>query len=133
VQSRIARIIADEVAGYQTGVIIKGLTVSLTLGSLRDTAEKWRIPPQAWKAFRAVAFKSLLFVGERQLICDGADALLQLNVVEFHQIFSPMLAAMGDAGCMISWLASTDVLADVELRGGTKYGLKKQVFNGTLA
>jgi hypothetical protein len=133
VQCRIARIIADEVAGYQTGVIIKGLTVSLTLGSLRDTAEKWKIPPQAWKAFRAVAFRSLLFVGERQLICDGADALLQLNVVEFHQIFSPMLAAMGDAGCMISWLASTDVLADVELRGGTKFGLKKPVFNGTLA
>ncbi len=133
VQSRIARIIADEVAGYQTGVIIKGLTVSLTLGSLRDTSEKWKIPPQAWKAFRAVAFKSLLFVGERQLICEGADALFQLNVVEFHQIFSPMLAAMGDAGCMTSWLASTDVLADVELRGGAKYGLNKPIFNGTLA
>ena len=133
VQSRIARIIADEVAGYQTGVIIKGLTVSLTLGSLRDTAEKWKIPPQAWKAFRAVSFNSLLFVGERQLICDGADALLQLNVVEFHQIFSPILAAMGDAGSMVSWLASTDVLADVELRGGAKYGLNKPIFNGTLA
>ena len=131
VQARLARIIAEEVAGYQTGVIIKGSTVSLTIGSLRDTSEKWKIPPQAWKAFRAVAFRSLLFVGERELISDGGDALLRLNVVEFHQIFSPMLAAMGDGSSMESWLAATDILADVELRGGSKYGKAKPVFNGT--
>ena len=93
VQSRLARIIADEVAGYQTGVVIKGFTVSLTIGSLRDTADKWKLPPRAWKAFRAVAFRSLLFVGERELITDGGDALQRLNVYEFHQIFSPLLAA----------------------------------------
>jgi len=131
VQARLARIIAEEVAGYQTGVIIKGSTVSLTIGSLRDTSEKWKIPPQAWKAFRAVAFRSLLFVGERELISDGGDALLRLNVVEFHQIFSPMLAAMGDGSSMENWLAATDILADVELRGGSKYGKTKPVFTGT--
>jgi len=131
VQARLARIIAEEVAGYQTGVIIKGSTVSLTVGSLRDTADKWRIPPQAWKAFRAVSFRSLLFVGERDLISDGGDALLRLNVVEFHQIFSPMLAAMGDGSSMEAWLAATDVLADVELRGGARYGRGKPIFNGT--
>ncbi len=131
VQARLARIIAEEVAGYQTGVIIKGSTVSLTVGSLRDTADKWKIPPQAWKAFRAVAFRSILFVGERELISDGGDALLRLNVVEFHQIFSPMLAAMGDGSSMEAWLAATDILADVELRGGSKYGRGKPIFNGT--
>jgi len=132
VQARLARIIAEEVAGYQTGVIIKGSTVSLTIGSLRDTAEKWKISPQAWKAFRAVAFRSLLFVGERELISDGGDALLRLNVVEFHQIFSPMLAAMGDGSAMENWLAGTDTLADVELRGGARYGRgSKPIFNGT--
>jgi len=131
VQARLARIIAEEVAGYQTGVIIKGSTVSLTVGSLRDTADKWKIPPQAWKAFRAVSFRSLLFVGERDLISDGGDALLRLNVVEFHQIFSPMLAAMGDGSSMEAWLAATDVLADVELRGGARYGRGKPIFNGT--
>merc|ERR1711862_509850 len=108
--------------GYQTGVIIKGSTISLTVGNLRDTAEKWKIPLQAWKAFRAVAFRSLLFVGERDLISDGGDALLRLNVVEFHQIFSPILAAMGDGSSMEAWLAATDILADVELRGGANYG-----------
>jgi len=131
VQARLARIIAEEVAGYQTGVIIKGSTVSLTVGTLRDTADKWKIPQQAWKAFRAVAFRSLLFVGERNLISDGGDALLRLNVVEFHQIFSPMLAAMGDGSSMEAWLAATDVLADVELRGGARYGRGKPIFNGT--
>ena len=131
VQARLARIIAEEVAGHQTGVIIKGSTVSLTVGSLRDTAEKWKMPPQAWKAFRAVAFRSLIFVGERELISDGGDALLNLNVVEFHQIFSPMLAAMGDGGSMVTWLAATDILADIELRGGSRYGQVKTIFNGT--
>ena len=131
VQSRLARIIADEVAGYQTGVVIKGFTVSLTIGSLRDTADKWKLPPRAWKAFRAVAFRSLLFVGERELITDGGDALQRLNVYEFHQIFSPLLAAFGDGPSMEAWLVATDILADVELRGGTKYGKAKPVFNGT--
>ena len=130
VQARLARIIAEEVAGYQTGVIIKGSTVSLTVGSLRDTSEKWKIPAHAWKAFRAVAFRSILFVGERELISNGGDALLELNVVEFHQIFSPMLAAMGDGSSMETWLAQTDILADVELRGGSRYG-KKPIFKGT--
>mmetsp|Transcript_3677 Transcript_3677/g.8150 ORF Transcript_3677/g.8150 Transcript_3677/m.8150 type:complete len:828 (-) Transcript_3677:152-2635(-) len=131
VQARLARIIAEEVAGYQTGVVIKGSTVSLTVGSLRDTVDKWKIPLHAWKAFRAVAFRSLLFVGERELISDGGDALLRLNVVEFHQIFSPMLAAMGDGSSMEAWLAVTDILADVELRGGARYGRGKPIFNGT--
>jgi len=132
VQARLARIIAEEVAGYQTGVVIKGSTVSLTVGSLRDTSEKWKLPPQAWKAFRAVAFRSLLFVGERELIAEGGDALLHLNVVEFHNIFSPMLAAMGDRESMETWLAATDILADVELRGGSNYGKRpRRPFVGT--
>lgn len=133
VQERIAKIIAVEVAGYQTGVIIKGSTVSVTIGSLRDTSEKWKIPPRAWKAFRAVAFRSLLFVGERDLISDGVDALLRLNVMEFHGIFSPILAVMGDGNTMEAWLAATDLLADVELQSGEdrrNSGKVKPVFNG---
>jgi hypothetical protein len=132
VQSRLARIIADDVAGFQSSVVIKGFNVNLTIGSLRDTAEKWKIPVKAWKAFRATAFRSLLYVGERELISDGGEALLRLNVAEFHQIFSPLLAAFGDGNIMEMWLTATDVLADVELRGGSKYGQVKPVFNGTL-
>lgn len=131
VQARLARLIAEEVAGHQTGVVVKGSSVTLTVGSLRDTADTWRLPPRAWKAFRAAAFRALLFVGERDLIADGGDALLRLNVVEFHRIFAPVLAALGDGGAMESWLAATDVLADVELRGGARYGSGKPVFNGT--
>lgn len=138
VQERLARIIAEEVAGYQTGVQIKGSTVSLTIETLRETADKWKIPLGAWKAFRAVAFRSLLFVGERELISDGGDALLRLNAIEFHGIFSPMLAAMGDGTSMEEWLAETDILADVELRKDSSEGGKREtssrdkpVFSGT--
>eukprot|EP00956_Cyclotella_meneghiniana_P018335 scaffold30514_cov73-Cyclotella_meneghiniana.AAC.8 len=118
VQERIARIIADEVAGFQDDVTIKGSTVSLTISTLRDTADKWQIPPQAWKAFRAISFRCLLFVGERDLISDGGDSLFQLNAIEFHGIFSPMLAAMGDGPSMEEWLARTDILADAEFGDG---------------
>lgn len=139
VQERLAKIIAVEVAGHQTGVIIKGSTVSLTIGSLHDTADKWKIPPRAWKAFRAVAFRSLLFVGERDLISDGVDALMRLNVMEFHGIFSPILAVMGDGTAMEAWLAATDLLADVELQQSNNDDRrhsgrsKQQVFHGAFA
>jgi hypothetical protein len=137
VQERLAKVIAVEVAGYQTGVIIKGYTVSVTIASLHDTADKWKIPPRAWKAFRAVAFRSLLFVGERDLISDGVDALLRLNVMEFHGIFSPILAVMGDGNDMEAWLAATDLLADVELQSNEDRrqgsGKIKPVFKGAFA
>jgi hypothetical protein len=118
VQERIARIIAEEVAGFQNNVSIKGSTVSLTISTLHDTADKWGIPPQAWKAFRAVSFRCLLFVGERDMISDGGEALFQLNAIEFHGIFSPILAAMGDGPAMEEWLTRTDILADAEFGDG---------------
>jgi hypothetical protein len=36
--------------------------------------------------------------------------------LEFNELFSPLLAAMGNRESMVKWLASTDVLADVELK-----------------
>lgn len=136
VQERIARIIAEEIAGFQNDVTIKGSTVSITISTLRDIADKWRIPPQAWKAFRAISFKCLLFVGERDLISDGGDSLFQLNAIEFHGIFSPMLAAFGDGPSMEEWLARTDILAEAEFgdgRGRVARGnvSPKNVFQGT--
>ncbi len=58
-------------------------------------------------------------MGERDLIADGGgrgDAMLHLNVVEFHQIFSP--PARGLQGRRLHG----GVVGDVELRGGTNYG-----------
>ena len=131
VQERVAKIIAEEVAGYQTDVTIKGSTVSLTISTLHETAEKWKIPPQAWKAFRAISFRCLLFVGERDLISDGGEALLSLNAIEFHGIFSPMLAAMGDGSMMDEWLAKTDILAEAEFGDGRGRVARGNVFGGT--
>jgi len=116
VQERMAEIIASDIAGYQSNVEIKENTLKITIDSLKTTEDKWLIPHRARKAFRSVAFEALYFVGEHGLIIRGPDALYDLTPFEFHGLFSPFLAAMGDADAMEGWLDHTDVLADVELR-----------------
>jgi hypothetical protein len=124
VQERFAEIIATDIAGFQSSIEIKENTLSVTIDSLKDMADKWLIPRRARKAFRAVAFEVLYFVGEHGLITRGADALYDLSPFEFHGLFSPLVAAMGDADTMEGWLASTDILADVDLRrDGSRPGL----------
>ena len=66
--------------------------------------------------FRAVAFETVWFVGEHDLICHGAQALFRLTPLEFHQLFAPLVAALGDATTMEDWMEATQVLADVELK-----------------
>jgi hypothetical protein len=116
VQERFSEIFATDIAGYQSSIEIKENTLSVTIDTLKGTADKWLIPRRARKAFRAVAFEALYFVGEHGLITRGADALYDLSPFEFHGLFSPLLAALGDAETMEGWLASTDILADVDLR-----------------
>lgn len=121
VQERLAEIIAIEVAGYQTRVDIQENTMAITIDRLKAVLDKWSIPRRARKAFRGVAFESLYFVGERGLIIRGADALYDLTPFEFHSLFAPLLAAMGDADTMEGWLENTNVLAEVDLK--KNYGL----------
>ena len=116
VQERMAKIIAIDVAGFQSNFELTDNTLSVTIDSLPDMADKWLLPRRARKAFRTVAFEVLYFVGEHSLITRGADALFDLTPFEFHGLFSPLLAAMGDADTMERWLASTDMLASVDLR-----------------
>lgn len=115
VQERFAQIIATEVAGHQSSVEIEGSTLSVTINSLNVTANKWKVPLRARKAFRAVSLEALYFVGERGLITKGVEVLYALTPIEFHGLFNPLLAAIGDAEAMNGWLASTEVLADVDL------------------
>lgn len=115
VQERFAEIIAIEVAGYHSAIDIKDYTLSVTINSLQETAVKWFIPGRARKAFRAVAFEVLYFVGEHGLITRGVEALYDLTPFEFHGLFSSLVAAMGDSDTMEGWLASTDTLALVDL------------------
>ena len=122
VQERFAEIIATDIAGFQSSIEIKDNTLSVTIDTLKDTAEKWCIPRRARKAFRAVAFEALYFVGEHGLITKGADALFALTPMEFHGLFSPLLAAMGDADTMEAWLAGTEVLWEVDLRNNMDAG-----------
>jgi hypothetical protein len=116
VQERFAEIIATDIAGFQSSIEINHNTLSVTIDNLKETADKWLIPGRARKAFRAVAFETLYFVGEHGLITRGADALYDLTPFEFHGLFSPLLASMGDAETMEGWLDSTDILAGVDLR-----------------
>jgi hypothetical protein len=115
IQERFAEIIATEVAGYHSSIDINNYTLSVTIDSMQETADKWFIPRRARKAFRAVAFEVLYFVGEHGLITRGAEALYELTPFEFHGLFSSLVAAMGDADTMEGWLASTDTLALVDL------------------
>ena len=119
VQERFAEIIAAEVAGFESAIEIKENTLKVTIGTLRHTASKWMVPRRARRAFRAVAFEALYFVGEHGLITGGADALFNLSPMEFHRLFTPLLAALGDADSMEAWLASTDILAEVDLNRST--------------
>jgi hypothetical protein len=124
VQERFAEIVATDIAGFQSHIEIKENTLAVTIDTLKNTADKWLVPRRARKAFRAVSFEALYFVGEHGLITRGADALYDLSPFEFHGLFSPLVAAMGDAETMEGWLNSTDVLADVDLRrDGTRPGL----------
>ncbi|KAL3913374.1 MAG: hypothetical protein SGILL_006518 [Bacillariaceae sp.] len=116
IQERFAEIIAIEVAGFHSSIEIKDHTLSVTIDSLYDTADKWCIPRRARKAFRAVAFEVLYFVGEHDLITRGAESLYELTPFEFHGLFSSLVAAMGDANTMEGWLESTDTLALVDLQ-----------------
>ncbi len=63
-------------------------------------------------SFRLVAFEALFFVGEHALLTRGIQALFDLSPDEFHRIFCPLVASMGDAETLERWLASTEVLAD---------------------
>lgn len=117
VQERLSHIIAHEIAGYQSRVEIKNNTLAVTIDSLKHTADKWLIPKRARKSFRAVAFETLYFVGERNLIVRGADAIFDLNIHEVQGLFAPVLAALGDADTMETWLHQTHSLADNEFHG----------------
>ena len=117
VQERLASIIAVEVAGFHSRAEIRQNSFSISLPSIGDTMTKWIIPRRARESFRSVAFEAIFFVGEHKLITLGVDAFLALTPREFQSLFSPVLAAIGNEEAMESWLLSTNLMADVELKG----------------
>ena len=129
VQERFSEIIAHEIAGYQSDVQIKNNTLSVTIDSLKITANKWEVPRRARKSFRSVAFEVLYFVGERALILRGADAVFDLTPHEVQGLFAPLLAAFGDADTMEAWLMRTQVMADNELNAEFQIGNKQLKFD----
>lgn len=109
-EKRCARIVALDVAGFQSSMEISGATFILTIESLKETAEKWHIPSRARRAFRVAAFESLFYVGANEIMEGGLDAFLSLNPFEFHNLFRRFTVALGDKETMEAWLASTEAL-----------------------
>jgi hypothetical protein len=126
VQERFSEIIAIDLAGYSSSIEIHDNSLTVTIDVLKETADKWLVPRRARKAFRATTFETLYFVGEHGLITRGANALYDLTPYEFHALFAPLLAAMGDAETMEVWLASTDSLAEFELQPDPARRLKSK-------
>ena len=117
IQERLARIVAIEVCGYHSRAEIKDNIFSMSFRGIRDIMDKWIIPNRARDAFRAVAYDAIFYVGERNLIIEGPNALFALSPREFQGLFSPVLASIGDEDAMQSWLLATNLMADVELKG----------------
>jgi hypothetical protein len=116
VLERLAAIIANDVTGISSSIEIQQDTLSITLNNVKHIAQKWLVPRRALKAFRSVAFECLYFIGEHALITRGVSALFDLSPMEFHKLFHPLLAAMGDAETLETWLASTEIMAEQHLQ-----------------
>lgn len=116
VKERMAFIVAEEIAGKNSSLTTEDRagTLSVFLGGTVEAGDKWMIPRAARRAFRAVAFEALLFVGESTLVRDGSEALFRLTPMEFHRIFSPVLVAMGDTHALEGWLTSTELMWEKE-------------------
>ena len=111
VKERFAAIIARDLVGGDHHVDVQDTFIVVRIGQWKQIVSKWLIPSGAWKSFRAAALDAMMLVGERNLIQRGPDALFQLSPDEFHSIFSPLVAAMGDAETLQGWLNSTEHLA----------------------
>jgi len=110
-QERLATILAEEIAVRRCDFVEKDLTYVLTIDDLQETVKKWKIPAGAQEAFSVAAFEVIAFLGDKQLVIDKTDAILNLMPTDCHDLLSAVLAAYEDAGTMEGWLASTEELA----------------------
>jgi len=111
VQERLAAIIAQHIAGGPHAVDVDDSFIVVRIGGWKEVVNMWMIPSGAWRAFRTAALESIMLVGERSLIQQGAESLYSLSPDEFHSVFSPVVAAMGDSETLEGWLKGTAELA----------------------
>ncbi|KAL7558913.1 hypothetical protein ACA910_015491 [Epithemia clementina (nom. ined.)] len=116
VQERLAAIVAIEIAGGPHSVDVQDTHIVVRIGRWKDVVLKWFIPVGAYKAFRAAALKAILMVGEDQLIRMGPAALFQLSPTDFHSIFSPLTASMGNGDILVGWFTRTNSMAAKDLQ-----------------
>lgn len=115
VEERMAYIITHEIAGSNFDAELKDdYTLEVTIKKLKYVADKWQIPGLARTAYREVVFESLFYIGERDLLKNGAMSFFSLTPAQFNSILSLFVVAMGDADTMEGWLTSTEAMAAAE-------------------
>jgi len=110
IQKRLAFIICKDFCNAQSIIEVKGDRIITTFSSWKAAAEKWNIPKKAKGAFRSLSFELFLLIGMHDISIRGIDAILDLKPDDFQRLFNPVLAVMGSAECMESWLLSTEPL-----------------------
>ncbi|KAL7558909.1 hypothetical protein ACA910_015489 [Epithemia clementina (nom. ined.)] len=95
-QEHLAAIMAIEIAKGPHSVEVQDTQIVVRIAQWKKVVSKWFIPVGAYKAFRAAVLGAIMIVGEDKLIRMGPAALFQLSPTDFHSIFSPLTAAMGN-------------------------------------
>ncbi|KAL7561577.1 hypothetical protein ACA910_004171 [Epithemia clementina (nom. ined.)] len=110
-QERLAAIVAIEIAGGPHSVEVQDTHIVVRIAQWKKVVSKWFIPVGAYKAFRAAVLGAIMIVGDDKLIRMGPAALFQLSPTDFHSIFSPLTAAMGNGETLTGWYTRTNVMA----------------------
>jgi hypothetical protein len=108
VQERLINILTQEVIASDNNYAEKDKSFVFSIDDIDDIARKWKIPEGARDAFTLVVFESFAYLGEKRCVIEDAHAFLSLTPFECHQLLSPFLVALEDAGTMEGWLALTE-------------------------
>ena len=85
VQARFEKIIASEVAGTRSSLVIEDALVSVHFEGFKGAVEKWLIPRAAMQAFLSVSYEVIMGVGEWDLVTKGVDAYDKLGEEEVRE------------------------------------------------
>jgi Ion channel len=124
VLERVAHVVCAQLMDFKSELELDGDTLKVTAHSLKDWMSDWRIPRRARASYREILIETLLFVGEKQIFDRAVGAVFDLTVVEFIELFSPFVFALGDQDEMNEWLSSTEDLAKERLPCGLEGDLE---------
>lgn len=108
---RVARIVIENTRIFKGVIEFDEGYLKLRIGSLNECLDLWKIPQQGRSVFRQVFVDAVLYVGEKQIFEKGIAAFFDLTIVEFVELFSPFVFALGDDDAINHWLVDTEDLS----------------------